>query len=366
MKFSRQTFVSILSMHQPNLDKKSINPIFASVNLITTENELRMISTDGQRFLQHSISGEFEQGSIFINGITLYEIIKKSKSDFFYIKETFDSYKISVDNAEFKFSKHTNPEFPEWPNKYDHVFTIKASLLAEGLKTVRWASSNEDTRPTLNGICFDFNNNILNLCATDSLKLAVFKIFDNYNFSGRWILGKKSISELIKILEDFGAPDVEISLGSNFQIVAKKNNSTIIWKSLCINGTFPNYEKLILEKKVFNSSFIGDAKNILESLDRIMIVSNQHQHTIILKFLEDEPSKISAENSISEGEDMLPGTYTGKKMKILFDGRFLQEMLNNIEGDIIFEITDPMAPITVKKLENNGSLFVVAPIRPDM
>lgn len=366
MKFSRPTFTSILALHQSNLDKKAINPIFSSIHLKTTSSKVKIISTDGQRYLEYSTSGEFESSSIFINGSVLYEIIKKSKNEHFSIKETFDSYKILVDNAEFKFTKAVNTAFPEWPDEYDHKFIIKAHLLSEGLKTVRWAASNEEARPSLHGVCLDFHDNTLNLCATDCLKLAIFKIFDNYNFSGQWILGKKSISELIKILDECGSTDVEVSLGTNIKLVSQKNNTTIVWKSLCINGTFPNYEKLISDKKAFNASFICNSKDLSESIDRIMIVSNQHQHTLALEFLEDEQSKIKAENAISEGEDVLPGTYNGKKMRILFDGRFIQEMLNNISGEMIFEITDPMAPVSIKKLENNGSLFVIAPIRPDL
>lgn len=353
-------------MHQSNLDKKAIKTIFAAVQIISNEQELKVISTDGQRYLESCIQDTFENMSLFINGVILYEIIKKSKSEFFQIKETFEANKILIDNAEFKFAKQTNESFPEWPDTYAHKVTISAKTLSYGLKTVKWASSNEEARPSLHGICLDFQETSLNLCATDCLKLAVYKIFDNYGFSGQWILGKKSVLELIKILEDYEGSSVELFLGKSIKLIANKNNSKTIWKTLVISAPFPSYEKLIQNNKNFPASFIGDSKEILETINRIMIVCNQHQHTIVFKFDKNGQSKIMAENSISEGEDILPGTYNGDTMKILFDGRFFQEMLNNINGTIILEIIDPISPIGVKQLENNGSLFVLAPIRPDL
>ncbi|WP_342262024.1 DNA polymerase III subunit beta [Alphaproteobacteria bacterium endosymbiont of Tiliacea citrago] len=366
MQFNRQVFLNILANHQSNLDKKAINPIFSSIKLITNDKELKIISTDGQRYLEQTMEGSFENSSLFINGITLYEILKKSKSESFMIKETFEFYKILIDNAEFKFSKQITSEFPEWPNEYENNCKIKADILLEGLKTVKWAASLEEARPSLTGVCFDFCNNVLNLCSTDSLRLAIFKIFDNYFYTKKIILGKKSITELIKLLEDFGSTEINFYVGTSVKIIGKTNNLKTTWKSLCINGNFPNYEKLLSDKKIFNASFVCNAQEILEIITRIMVVSNQHQHTLILKFKEKENSKISAENAISEGEDILVGEYTGKTLKILFDGKFLEEMLNNIDGKIIFEITDPFSPINIKKIENNGSLFILAPIRPDL
>lgn len=366
MQFNRQIFLDAISCHQSNLDKKAINPIFSSILLETTETSLKTISTDGQRYLEYEIVGNFEPCSFFLNGSMLYEILRKSKSESFFIQEALDSYKIIIDNAEFKFTKNNANEFPEWPNSYDHTCTIETQTLLNGLKTVKWAASTEDTRPSLHGVCLDFNKNLLNLCATDSLKLAVFKMLNNFNITGKWILGKKSVAELIKLIDDFGASEIEMSLGKSIKISAQKENSKIIWKSLCINGTFPNYERLISDQKVFNASFITNAKSFLENLERILVVSNQHQKTISLKFDDETSCRISAENALSEGEDVISGTYNGQKLKILFDGRFLQEMLNNLTGDVIFEIIDPLSPITIKKLETNNSLFVLAPIRQEV
>jgi DNA polymerase-3 subunit beta len=352
-------------MHQSNIDKKAINPIFSSIRMVSTSNELRIISTDGQKALEHILQEKFEDFDYILNGAVLYELLKKSKSQLFKIQETFESYKLQIGSAEFKFSKYAQQDqakYPEWKDEYKFNFKIDAKAFANALKLVKWSCANDESRPFLNGVCIEVVDGGINLCATDGLRLALQKLSSEIAFKGRWILSKRSVFDLVKTLEECPG-EVEFYFGKYIKVVHEKKDKKTIWQSLLVAGTFPDYQRIIPAS--FVASFIADAKEILDTVDRIMVMANQTQPTITLKFSNegDKKSKISAENSLSSGEDVLEGEYNGQPIQLLLNGKFLQEMLMNLEGKLVFEITDTRSPLVVKNIENNGSLFIIAPVK---
>ena len=359
MKFNRQMFLDILAMHQGNIDRKAINPIFSYVKLHFDGKFLKITSTDGQRFLEHSISNDSAECQILINGVVFYELLKKSKSKFFEIKEVYDSYKILIDDADFSFVKKTDDIFPSWIGEYEYNFSINAKILSEALKTVKWAMSIEDSRPYLNGVCLKFKEDVIDVCATDGLRIALEKIFKKTDLAGSWIISRKSVLELIKLLDEHSDNDIQLFLGKNIKVILKNEFAEIIWQSLLVAGEFPNYERVIPTS--FLSSLMVNSKELLDIIERIMIMANQAQKIITLHLC--NKSKVSSDNVLSSGEDYLPGVYNGEEMKILLNGRFLCEMLSNLNSDVVFEINGPHSPLAIKKLENNGSVFILAPIK---
>lgn len=371
MNFRRSKFLNLLSNHQANLDKKAIDPIFSAIKLKIENGFLHIISTDSQRHLENIIPYNLENKSFYVNGLLLYEILKKSKNETFSIIEEQknitknDSYTILIDKAEFKISQTIRSINQDWSDININQITLKADILNNSLKNIKWAASIDESRPALTGVCFDFSKECLTLCSTDGLKLAITKIFDNFNFEGRWILGRKSINDLIKILDDCGSNLIRINFNKYFTLEYELDEQKTIWKSLFILDNFPPYQKILTIENQFNTNFEINAKEIGSIIDRIMIASNQNQPAIIFNFNK-EKSTISSENSILTGSDILPIEYKGSQLKILLNGRFLQEMFSNITEDIIFFIKDPFSPIAIKSKLNVNTMFIIAPIKPNL
>lgn len=353
-------------MHQSNMDKKAINPIFSSIFLYSDGEKLKIVSTDGQKSLEHILNENFEKFDYFLNGVSLYEILKKSKNETFNIQETYENYKIQVGTAEFKFAKQILPKGEFNPlnsseYNYKYNFTCSANLIANAIKLVKWSAASDDSRPFLNGVCIEMKDGYLNFCATDGLRLAFQRIQVKYEFEQKCILGKKSVYDFVKFLEEIGDEEIQFYFGDALMCVFEKGDKKVVWQSIFVAGNFPEYQKVIPES--FVSSYVAESKEIQEVVDRIMTMANQNQPTIMLKFFETEKSKIFCENSLSSGEDTLPGEYNGKNLQIMLNGRFLQEVLSHVYNKVIFEINDPRSPIVVKNVENNGSLFIIAPVK---
>lgn len=370
MRFKRNTLCNILAIHQTNLDKKAIDPIFASVLIQYNKNNITITSTDTQRYLKSSIEYTMdntseESKSFLINGSLLYDIIKKSKSEYFKITEENNQYLITIDNAQFKISQNLNEDSYknnlQWDDSTINELIIPANILNESLKLIKWATSNENARLALTGICFDLNNNELTLCATDTLKLAVIKINCDSNIQGKWILGKKSISDLIHILDECGQENISISFDKHFSVHYQTTEQQTTWKSLFLLGDYPPYQKVLQIQNQMNTNFEIDSSEFNKIIDRIMIASNQNYPIISFNFNKDQ-STISSENTILSGIDNLPIQYSDINIKIAFNGRFIQEMMSNLSGIVKFSIKDPLSPIMVQPLINMNLIFIMAPV----
>lgn len=360
MKLNRKEILAIVASHQANLDKKAINPIFSSLRFFCDGQNLKISSMDGERFLTHKFKVDFNPFDIFLPGVNLYDLLRKSKSEFFEVVEEEKEYVFKIDKGEFKFSKleSNSASMPEWIGEFSNKIELNAQDLKNGLKLVKNSCSNDDSRPFLNGVCFDFNNGYFNLCATDTLRLCLYS--SKSDCEGKWIFSKKTVNDLIKLLEDVESP-VTLSIGKNAKFEFVSNDKNVELNTLLIPGQFPNYNRLIRDESEYSSIIKTNVEYLSSSLDRILTMANLHQPVVKFNFANE--SMIAAENAISRGEEVLEVDYSGSELSIAFNGRLLSEMLSNFSGDIQIYALGPQSPILIKGKDQDNLTGVVAPVK---
>lgn len=362
IKLERKKTLALLAQHQNNIDKKAINPIFSSIRFFSDGNKIMIRSMDGERVLEHTfIEPINEDFNMFLPGFNLYELLRKSTQEFFEIEEAEENYILKIGNGEFKFAKYAHKSYPNWIDDCENVLELNVAELNNALKTVKWASSSDDSRPFLNGVCFDIKKDKVSICATDGLRLALNTIKNNSEFEGVWILSKKSINDLIKLLED-GEGNLFLKLGNNAQVIFKTSTSDVVWKTLLVAGKFPQYEKIIPNS--FIATMKIETKEFIEKLERVMITANLNQPIITLA-LDNNSIEVFSESALSSGKDILSGEYDGEKMNISFNARLLIEMLHNLSGKLKIGINNPYSPILIESEEIANSLFILAPVKRD-
>ena len=101
-----------------------------------------------------------------------------------------------------------------------------------------------------------------------------------------------------------------------------------------VDGKYPNYEAVIPKE---NPNIMQiDRGEFLNSVRRVSIFSNKTTHQVRLKLAGAE-LQVSAEDFdySNKAEERLGCDYQGDDMQIGFNSRFLIEMLNNINCDVI-------------------------------
>lgn len=237
------------------------------------------------------------------------------------ISSNYGKYALAyADGAEFpKTVELSNPS----------TTTIIGDILATAINKTIFAAGNDDLRPVMSGVFFQFSPESLTFVATDAHKLVKYQRADvAASHVAEFIMPKKPLNLLKGIL---AGAETEVTIEYNDSNAKFSFENTELICRL-IDGKYPNYEAVIPKE---NPNKLSISRNqLLSSVRRVSIFSNKSTHQIRLKIAGAELN-ISAEDIdySNKAEERLTCSYKGDDMQIGFNSRFLVEMLNNLTSD---------------------------------
>jgi DNA polymerase-3 subunit beta len=256
-------------------------------------------------------------------------------------------------NSEFNLPMLPADEFPSFAiGKTTNKFTIHSEVLKTLLSKTRHAISTDETRYYLNGIYLhpaaaEDGTPVLRAVATDGHRLARAQSILPAGCEEMMgiILPKKTVNEIIKLLESF-VGEVDVALSD--KKLALKAGSIEFYSKL-IDGKYPDYDRVIPKN---NDKYLEVSRdNLLRSIDLVISISNDRTRAVKFNI---EPSKLTVQatseiNGNAKGVQELPVNYNSKEqISIDFNSRYVLDSLNVIDGE------------TVKVALSNGSCAVVA------
>lgn len=239
---------------------------------------------------------------------------------------------MSSDYGKYSLAFIEGDEFPKLPEMEDVSTTrLPGEILATAINKTLFAAGNDDLRPVMSGVFFQFSSDNLTFVATDAHKLVRYTRNDHSSdHTAEFIMPRKPLTILKSTL---------ISNGDEVEITYNETNAcfkfdNIILTSRLIDGKYPNYEAVI-PKENPNVMEI-ERQAFLSSVKRVAIFSNKTTHQVRLKMAGAELN-VSAEDIdfSNKAHERLNCNYQGDDMEIGFNSRFLVEMLNNLESDVI-------------------------------
>ena len=271
------------------------------------------------------------EGSVAIPAKLLLETLKTfPEQPLTFVIEENNTIEISSNHGKYALAYASADEFPKAISLDSPSTTvIGAHILATAISKTIFAAGNDDLRPVMSGVFFQFSTESLTFVATDAHKLVKYSRTDvTANETAEFIMPKKPLNLLKGILAG-SDDDVTIEYNdSNAKFSFE--NSVLICR--LIDGKYPNYEAVIPKE---NPNHLTISRNqFLNSVRRVSIFSNKTTHQIRLKIAGAELN-ISAEDIdySSKAEERLTCDYQGDDMQIGFNSRFLSEMLSNLNAD---------------------------------
>ena len=249
-----------------------------------------------------------------------------------FVKNKENTVEISANNGKYALAYLDGEDFPKAAQVRDPIKTkINGQILATAINTTLFASGNDDLRPVMSGVFFQFNTSELTFVATDAHKLVKYTRTDiKADKNAEFIMPKKPLQLLKSILQ---------SVDEDLVIEYNETNAEFSFENLrmtcrLVEGKYPNYEAVIPKE---NPNIMEiDRGEFLNSVRRVSIFSNKTTHQVRLKLAGAE-LQVSAEDFdySNKAEERLGCDYQGDDMQIGFNSRFLIEMLNNINCDVI-------------------------------
>ena len=309
-------------------------PILDNFLFEINNNNLVLSSSD----LESTMTSEIEIEStstdkIAISAKLLTDILKTfSEQPLTFIKTDNNTIEISASNGKYSLAYLNGDEFPKQVEILDaHETVINGSDLGNAINSTIFASGTDDLRPVMSGVFFQFNSESLKFVATDAHKLVKFETTE-YTASevSEFIMPKKPLQILKGILQTESSDLTIQHNDSNAKFIFDKSSITC----RLIDGKFPNYEAVI--PKDNPNVLTIDRQLFLNSARRVSIFSNKTTNQIRLK-LAGSLLNISAEDFdfSNKADENLECQYSGDDIQIGFNSKFLIEMLNNLDSDMI-------------------------------
>ena len=347
-------------------------PILSNIILEAKDDKLILSSTNLDIYCSDKIKAEvLQSGEVSVSAVTFFEIIKRlpSGSEVLMIMEEGENeIRLTCGRSKFNLSTLKTDDFPIISDSdLSTNFVLSADELIRIIDKTKFAVSNEETRYYLNGIFLhkaERNSiQLLRAVATDGHRLAQYYIplpQGAEDITGI-IIPKKTIYELRKVLDDANG-DVSVSLNEN-KIKFSFNDLKVVSK--VIDGTFPDYTKVIPQKN--DKNFKTNNSDLKNAIDRVSAVAaNEESKSKAIKFcIENNSLSLSVESqSKGSANEMIDVNYSGDKVDIGFNSKYIIDICNEVDGDeISISLSDSISPAIILDKTDENLFFVLMPMR---
>ena len=348
------------------IGSNNVLPILENFLFEIKGNKLTISTTDLHTSMTTTMDVESsEDGRIAVPSKILIDILKSLPEQPITLNIDEESHQIELnsDNGKYKLAAEDASDFPKIPKlDQSNSFTIPSEKLLKAITSTLFAASNDELRAAMTGVFLDITETSLTFVATDAHKLVEHRINKMVvTEKGSMIIPKKALSILKSNLPanntstqvEFNATNLFFSFGS----------ITMICR--LIDQKYPDY-KVVIPKSNPNKLIINKS-DLLSALKRISIFSNKTTYQVRLKFAGSELT-LSAEDFdfSNQAVEKMTCDYNGEDLEIGFNARFLIEMLNNLDSDIVnFELSIPSRPgilTPAEPAEDEETLMLIMPV----
>ena len=344
MKFtvSSSALLSLLATTGKVINSKNTLPILDYFLMELKGDELTVTTSD----LETTIVGVIKVDNVEAEGV----VAAPSKLMLDVLKECSEMplcLEVNPDNWEIQISWKSGQSVVPGANPVSYPKTHELSenktelsldvdILVNGINKTIFATADDELRPVMNGVYFNFDAAEITCVATDAHKLVKHTVEAECGVRAAFILPKKP-ANLLKnlLLKEEGV--VKMTFDDK-NVVFSLSSSTLVCR--LIEGTYPNYNVVIPQANP--NKMLVDRIELLNAIKRVAVCSNSTTNLIRLD-ISNNKAILAAQDvnfSISANES-LSCSYEGSPITIGFKSTFLVEILSNIETPtLLIELAD--------------------------
>lgn len=347
------------------VERRQTLPILANVLMTVKDQRVSLTATDLEIELIGSAALEegSEAGSITVAARKLLDICRALPEEA-EVRLALEGEHVVLRSGKSRFLLTTLPA-NSFPSIGDVAFTTEFAMSQAKLKKmigkIYFAMGQQDVRHYLNGALFDVNQGVMKCVATDGHRLAFSSISDipSNSAHAKVILPRKSVLELMRLLDANSEEAVTVSIGENHLRV---QSSEFMFTSKLINAQYPDYDKLI-PRAILNTA-VASRESLKHALTRASILSNEKFRGVRLQLDRDMLRIVANNPEQEEAEETIQMEYQGNGMEIGFNVSYLLDVVSTIASENIkWSFSDPSGGVLIESSEKDDSLYVVMPMR---
>lgn len=371
---TKSDLLTLIQTTQPIAEKKTTMPILGNLLLVAEKGILRITGSDMEITATASCSADVSKtGRITIASRLLSDVIRELPDGGVTLKVS-DGYRIEIraGSSVFKMIGQGADEYP-LPKSVTlgTKSKIPAKLLLEMIEKTAYATSQDETKYYLAGICLELKEKTLRMVSTDGHRLALvtrdvpkFSLTSLGKKSGTTrdhvIVPKKGLIEAKKVLDQNSEIEVGIDVNEGFLILEVGQAKYII---RLIDGEYPEYSQVIPSKSIHTVAL--PAGTGVQALRRVALMVSDKGKPVKLEL---EPGTIRISSSspeIGEASEEMQVDSKGTPLIVGFNARYLLEAFSSFKGDetVLLELDGESGPALLKSEKDDSYLAVVMPLR---
>ncbi len=302
-----------------------------------------------------------EEGEVVVNAKIFGEMIRKMPSGLVEIS-TENDVNVTLRSGTVVYnvvgiSGMQYPNIPELRN--DITFYVTENVLLSMIRQTFHAIAVTDIKAVHMGSKFTIKDNVMSVVSVDGVRMAKRVEPVEYNDIA-FVVPSKTLGELLRMLsEDEGEKKVAICIDRT-QICFSKDDYMIV--SRILDGNFIDYDRIMNFEAT--SSAVLNARELSSALDRTLLLNTERYKCPVSCIFENDTVSIDIKTALGQMSDTLNIKYSGPKLEIAFNAKYMIDSLKNSECDKVkVEFTGPLSPIRIRPIDDDSYTGIVLPVR---
>ncbi len=313
---------------------KDVKPVLQNVLLKVENDSVILMATDTEIGIRINVSGceISEPGTVILPTKLMRSILSENQDKTLEITGSNEKTIVQGSRSRFQLPTQPSDDFPEvepFPEKTYH--TVAAPVFRELIKRTVFATDEDNTRYTLGGVLLDFSEDKIGAVATDGRRLAhqegTAESVNGHAPEGSSIFPAKALA----LVERAAGEEEMIQIAVSPNRAVFQTPQTVIYTRL-IEGKFPRWKNIVPEtdQKVVIELIAGA---FLSAVRQAAIVTSEKQPGVEFSFDSGKLELRASGAEIGESTIDLPIAYTGEKLNLKIDPKFVTDFLRVLDAE---------------------------------
>jgi DNA polymerase III subunit beta len=336
VRISRDVFLNGVHKVQGIVEPKGAMPILSHLHISADNASICIRATDLEiGTLAHYAANVTAPGAVTLNARKLFDIIRELPDEEIYLKKEENNWiTLKCGKSKFRLPGLPPEDFPPIPEYSDKsLLEFDSKILKEMIRKTFFSVSPDETRQALNGLLLEVEGDNASLVGTDGHRLAVISRPVKSNaLKGEvlsFLLPKKALSELLKLMEDevatfgFSSQDNHLAFICGKQVIVSRK----------IDGKFPNYRQVIPSDNQLKAK--AERSGLTHALKRVALLADEKSKMVRFEIQKGSLTLISDNTELGAAHEEMPIEYEGKDVSIGLNAKYVLDILNVIESDSV-------------------------------
>lgn len=362
-KIAKDLLISPLLMVACAVDKRQSLAILSNILLKIDGQVLTIIATD----LEIEIAAKLDCPANVTAQTTIpakkcIDIVRSLEDGSeFTVKQQANSVHLSCGRSLFKLSTLPADDFPIMGHELaEQELQVKRQDLVNLLLSTHFALAQQDIRIYLNALYFEIMGTSITTVATDGHRMAICKLpCETVMQEQNLLLPKKSVQELLRLLNMIEDDEVSLSLSKSF---FRLQSNQYTFTSKLVESRYPPYTKVIPRN---NDKFVlVDKDTLKKALSRIVILAHEKSRAVLMHIHAGALTLVANNQDQEEATETIEAQVDGNELKIGINASYLLDVLNYLPGECVrLSLSNTDSSILIEALQDENYQYVIMPMK---